>query len=84
MRNPSRCPSADFALCKNYTGTFGYIENVVCDAPVFGRFVKLWKRTIRDAEDILSFCELEVYGVKTGRMFCINKLHDKFTSEFGG
>ncbi|XP_046565571.1 fucolectin-like [Haliotis rubra] len=65
VRNPSRCPSAAFSLCKNYTGTFGSIENVVCDAPVFGRFVRLWKPTVRNEHDILSFCELEVYGVET-------------------
>ncbi|XP_067656301.1 fucolectin-like [Haliotis asinina] len=65
VRNPSRCPSAAFAPCKNYTGTFGSIENVVCDAPVFGRFVRLWKPTVINTNDVLNFCELEVYGVNT-------------------
>ncbi|XP_067657823.1 uncharacterized protein [Haliotis asinina] len=65
IRNPSRCPSAAFSLCKNYTGTFGSFENVVCDAPVFGRFVRLWKPRVINESDVLNFCELEVYGVKT-------------------
>ncbi|XP_067657822.1 fucolectin-like [Haliotis asinina] len=64
VRNPSRCPSAAFSLCKNYTGMFGSVENVVCDAPVFGRFVRLWKPTVINTNDVLNFCELEVYGVK--------------------
>ncbi|XP_048244592.1 fucolectin-1-like [Haliotis rufescens] len=77
VRNPSRCPSAAFSICKNYTGTFGSMGNIACDAPVFGRFIRLWKPKIRGKADVLNFCELEVYGVQPGRTAYINKSHLK-------
>ncbi|XP_071091127.1 pentraxin fusion protein-like [Haliotis cracherodii] len=65
VQNPSRCLSAAFSICKNYTGTFGSVGNIACDAPVLGRFIRLWKPKIRNGEDVLNFCELEVYGVQS-------------------
>ncbi|XP_046362412.2 fucolectin-like [Haliotis rufescens] len=77
VQNPSRYPSAAFSICKNYTGTFGSVGNIACDAPVLGRFIKLWKPKIRHEHDVLNFCELEVYGVQSGRTAYINKSPNK-------
>ncbi|XP_071089386.1 fucolectin-like [Haliotis cracherodii] len=65
VQNPSRRPSAAFSICKNYTGMFGSVGNIACDAPVLGRFIRLWKPKIRHGHDVLNFCELEVYGVQS-------------------
>ncbi|XP_048254365.1 fucolectin-6-like [Haliotis rufescens] len=62
--NPSRCSTAAPAVCKTYAGVFGSIENVVCDNAVSGRFVRIWKPTTLTTDDILTVCEVEVYGIK--------------------
>ncbi|XP_071094762.1 uncharacterized protein [Haliotis cracherodii] len=64
--NPSRCSTAAPAVCKRYAGVFGSMENVVCDNAVSGRFVRIWKPSTLTTEDILTVCEVEVYGIKPG------------------
>ncbi|XP_071089411.1 fucolectin-like [Haliotis cracherodii] len=62
--NPSRCSKAVANICKTYPGMFGSIETVECEAAVSGRFVRIWKPTTLQYDDILTVCEVEVYGIR--------------------
>ncbi|XP_046558171.1 uncharacterized protein LOC124267294 [Haliotis rubra] len=62
QENPSRCSRAGASVCKNYSGVFGLIETVKCETEILGRFVRIWKPTILQYDDILTLCEVEVHG----------------------
>ncbi|XP_067656377.1 uncharacterized protein [Haliotis asinina] len=62
--NPSRCSVAPPTVCKAYVGVFGLTGNVQCESAVLGRFVRIWKPTTSHYRDLLTVCEIEVYGIR--------------------
>ncbi|XP_067656378.1 uncharacterized protein [Haliotis asinina] len=62
--NPSRCSEASAVICKVYSGVFGLTGNVQCESAVLGRFVRIWKPTTLNYQDVLTVCEIEVYGIR--------------------
>ncbi|XP_046558142.1 fucolectin-like [Haliotis rubra] len=71
--NPSRCSTAAATVCKAYVGVFGLTGNVQCESSVLGRFVRIWKPATSQFNDLLTVCEVEVYGIRPGA--CIPTWH---------
>ncbi|XP_067656379.1 fucolectin-like [Haliotis asinina] len=66
--NPSNCSAATPTICKAYVGVFGLTGNVQCESAVLGRFVRIWKPTTSQYQDLLTVCEIEVYGIRPDDM----------------
>ena len=44
------------------------IHNFYCPSPLKGSWVKIWKDKIASADDMMTFCEVKVIGVKQGTL----------------
>ncbi|XP_048246323.1 uncharacterized protein LOC124144747 [Haliotis rufescens] len=62
--DPSVNTTAVGARCTMYVGAVpdGSIQKVTCDEEVVGRFVRISGRNPADNADVLTLCEVEVYG----------------------
>ena len=50
----------NYPLCATYSGTAGAVTDISCTAAVVGRYVIV---QIPGSSEILTICELEVFGV---------------------
>ncbi|XP_046574858.1 uncharacterized protein LOC124282866 [Haliotis rubra] len=60
--NPATYPSAYRKLCSRFPGIAGAQENLTCNSPVIGRFVRISKIHVHGTIPFLTLCEVDVRG----------------------
>ncbi|XP_041361972.1 uncharacterized protein LOC121377943 [Gigantopelta aegis] len=65
-QNPKGCSGGGSVVCLNYTGAglpTGQ-SNFSCDEPTRGRFFRISKWNMKDPDDVLTLCEVQIYGTE--------------------
>ncbi|XP_046574845.1 fucolectin-5-like [Haliotis rubra] len=60
--NPVTYPAAYRKLCSRFPGIAGTQENLTCDSPLIGRFVRISKIHVHGTSEYLALCEVDVRG----------------------